>query len=139
VPDENSPEYEREVSRQRAAKRALAAKREGQDLLMRLRKSLALRTAADTEEFRRLEAANQQLLLLGQATTDSSGIVIKIKKPVARPLDHGVVRASSEIAEGANVEKGIRLKMPPTRAERLNALSNLSDLADTNVNATMAS
>jgi hypothetical protein len=139
VPVENSPEYEREVSRQRAAKRALAAKREGQDLLMRLRKSLALRTAADTEEFRRLEAANQQLLLLGQATTDSSGIVMKIKKPVARPLDHGVVRASSEIAEGANVEKGIRLKMPPTRAERLNALSNLSDLADTNVNATIAS
>lgn len=47
---------------------------------------------------------------------------MRVKKPVARPLDHGVVGAETEIAGKANVQKGLCLKMPPTRAERMSAL-----------------
>jgi hypothetical protein len=70
---------------------------------LRLRKTLAERAAADTEEYRRLEAANQQLLLQGQATTDSTGVVLRIKKPTARPLDHGFVGAQALVAGKAYV------------------------------------
>ena len=47
---------------------------------------------------------------------------MRIKKPVTRTLDHGVVGAHAEIAGKANIQKGARLKMPPTRAERMKDL-----------------
>jgi len=118
VPDKNSAEYEREVSRQRAAKRALAAKRQGQALLQGLRRALAERAAAGAEEYRRLAAANQQLLLQGHATTDSAGAVMLIKKPAARPLDHGIIGAQAEVAGAVKVEKGcVSRCLQPARTE----------------------